>query len=892
MPGSRADRHSISESISFTQVITRLLASWQRSLAIVIVLGCGGRQHEPPVDRARRPEPELRPVVSTPQPTPAAVEPVAVFTAVDQRLRVEALRDDVVHFELTPARALVPSSISTSPMIARRDPPIPWTRRTANVLETRELRVEVDPASLCVKVTDLVRGFVVHRTCPGGGANALSISRETTQHVYGLGEHFITAGSPDGDWIGRERTPGNPHGNAMVKFDGNKDDSGSVGNAQFPILYALSPGKHSYAMFVDDPYAEHWDFTGDPWTLRTIGDALRWYVIAGPDLPDVRRDYMDLVGHPPVPPKQAFGLWVSEYGFDNWKELEDKLRTLRKNKFPVDGFVLDLQWFGNIQEKSETSRMGTLTWDTKNFPDPERKVKELAEQGIGLVLIEESYVSRGLAEHADLAKRGFLARDGEGGAPTFISHNPWWGVGGMIDWTNQLGADYWHDTKRQPLIDLGIVGHWCDLGEPEMYSDRSWYTSGAGGGHRHIDVHNLFTLSWVESIWRGYQRHKVERRPFMLARSGAPGIQRYGIAMWSGDIGSNLTSLATHLNVQMHMSMSGIDYFGSDISGFVREVGRGNVNEMYTQWFADGMAVDVPGRVHTRNLTNKLESAPDRVGHRPSNLANLRRRYELVPYLYSLAHRAHASGDPVFPPLVWAFQDDAEVRKLGGEKLIGDFLLVALVAKDGAKTTDVYLPKGTTWIGFDDGKRHEGGQWLRKLPLYDRAGIYRLPMFAREGAIVPLAYIDDKTYNTLGKRADNVRHDELRVRVFASRDPTSFVVVEDDGITMRYQRGERRRTVVSQNASLHDRVVRIAVEKADGSYEGAPARRAVIADVVLPLVLGKAQPARVTVDGVELGKPGTCNQPGPGWCVLRPDEIRVMAGEAEVSTPRNIVVSW
>src|SRR5207248_332102 len=101
----------------------------------------------------------------------------------------------------------------------------------------------------------------------------------------------------------------------------------------------------------------------------------------------------------------------------------------------------------------------------------------------------------------------------------------------------------------------------CDLGEPEMYSPTSVY-AGIGGRHRHIDIHNLFSFFWIESIARGYGRHHVERRPFMMARSGAPGMQRFGASMWSGDIGTNLTSVASHLNVQMHMSMSGIDYFG------------------------------------------------------------------------------------------------------------------------------------------------------------------------------------------------------------------------------------------------------------------------------------------------------------------------------------------
>ena len=56
--------------------------------------------------------------------------------------------------------------------------------------------------------------------------------------------------------------------------------------------------------------------------------------------------------------------------------------------------------------------MGSLTFDRTHFPDPETKLAQLRdEQGLGIIAIEESYVSRGLPEHADLAKRGYLARD-------------------------------------------------------------------------------------------------------------------------------------------------------------------------------------------------------------------------------------------------------------------------------------------------------------------------------------------------------------------------------------------------------------------------------------------------------------------------------------------------
>ena len=89
------------------------------------------------------------------------------------------------------------------------------------------------------------------------------------------------------------------------------------------------------------------------------GEAIRGYLLAGAPPAALRRRYMDLVGRPPVPPKKTFGLWVSEFGFDDWAELEDKLRTLRASRFPVDGFLLDLQWFGGVFRRP--SHMGALT---------------------------------------------------------------------------------------------------------------------------------------------------------------------------------------------------------------------------------------------------------------------------------------------------------------------------------------------------------------------------------------------------------------------------------------------------------------------------------------------------------------------------------------------------
>lgn len=92
---------------------------------------------------------------------------------------------------------------------------------------------------------------------------------------------------------------------------------GGTSNTQYPILYLLDSGSNNYAMFIDNYYKQRWDFNAGTWKVDMWGDWIRWYVMTGPDLPTLRKSYMDLVGHPTVPPKKALGLWVSTFGYHN-----------------------------------------------------------------------------------------------------------------------------------------------------------------------------------------------------------------------------------------------------------------------------------------------------------------------------------------------------------------------------------------------------------------------------------------------------------------------------------------------------------------------------------------------------------------------------------------------
>lgn len=817
----------------------------------------------------------------------AAVQRVK-FTSGSNYLIVEFLDDDLVHFELSglgpgPSAS---SAIFATPQVAKTNygGPSSFTQ-SGNTLETPDIRVAVDSTTLCVTTTDKTRSPApqLNQVCPlnlSQDWKGLTITKDSVQNVYGLGEQIFMGGSADGDWDGRVRTPGGNYGNAMV-YD---TDNGPVGNAQIPVVFGVGANNANYGLLLDHIYKQQWTLNTTPYKVETWGDQLRWYMMTGPNLPDLRKDYMELTGRPPVPPKKALGLWVSEYSYDNWAEIDNRLGTLRTNKFPVDGFVLDLRWFGGVTAGSDTTNMGKLSWDTANVASPASKILSYkTNDGIGIIPIEESYIGKGLVEHTDMQNRGYLVRAGcSTCAPVYLTANDWWGRGGMIDWTQDAAGDYWHDLKRQPLISNGVIGHWLDLGEPEMYDASDWTNGVLPNKHAHADYHNIYGFKWAQSIARGYTRNSVTQRPFLLARSGAGGIQRFGVAMWSADIGSKLSALSGHDNAQTHMSMSGIDYYGSDIGGFRREMLNSDLNELYTQWYAGGMWFDVPVRPHTENLCNCAETAPDRIGDVASNLANTRQRYELTPYYYSLAHRAYLYGEPVVPPLVYYYQNDTNVREMGSEKMIGRDMLVAVVASAGERQRNVYLPAGD-WINYATNQWfHSTGQWYNNQSVYIN-GTFQLPAYARAGAILPKMLVDDKTMNVLGKRTDGTTRNELTARVYADTTASSFTLYEDDSTTTAYQSGAVQTTAISQQRSGATATVTIGA--ASGTYAGAPTSRG----NVVELVTENSQASAVTLNGsplIQYANKAAFDAASSGWYNAGGNLVVAKSGSQSVTSTK------
>lgn len=847
------------------------------------------------------------------------------FVKGPEYLIIEILDNDIAHFEYS-AKDNEPSSdlpLYNSPMVFKTD----YTGASNitfnnNIIETAEMRLEIDTSNLCIKFIDKVKDNAYLTTvCPVDLTQYLkgiNIDPATIDNIYGLGQEFKREGSSDGDWINLGIRRGMSRESSQQKgfiqsppqqpglvdvgngFQGFQD--AAVGNVQIPVYYAIGQDNINYALFMDNVYWQQWDFTRNWWEARMYGDHLRFYVMIGPDLKDLRSDFLELTGRPPVPPRKSFGMWVSEFGYDNWEQIDLLKQGLRDDKFPVDGFVLDLNWFGGIKPDKPGSNMGRLDWDQDQdglaqdnayfFANPGKKIKEYAKENIRIAAIEESYLEKKEPENGfKNIPKNLMAYTRTGNKCDPTNQNPvdidaydFWGKGWMFDWSDKETGKWIHDNRRYPnLVKLGINTHWTDLGEPERFEPSACYegveTVSTGIKNEHPDIHNIYNLLWNMSIWDGYVEKQGQRddlgiinpRPQILTRSGAAGIQRYGVAMWSGDIASNLRSLATHLNAQMHMSFSGIDYYGADIGGFRREVLPGNrkdwpyntsyQDELYTQWFANGSWFDIPVRPHTDNefggnrdsckndfghrMPPCYETAPNLVGKTDSNLANIRQRYELIPYYYSLAFRAYLYGEPVIPSPLFYYQDDLSLRQAGHEKMIGRDILVAIVAGHGEYMRNVYLPKGT-WVNYHSNEWFvSGGQEIKDVPVY-LEGILRLPAFVRAGAIIPQMFVDEDTQDAYNHRSDGtIVHDELIVRVYADETLSTFTLYEDDGLTLNYTQNGRpiyhyRTTVIIQqkdndmvNVTINPAVNRKGDNEEVNSYAGAVNKRTNIVKLIV-----------------------------------------------------------
>ena len=82
-----------------------------------------------------------------------------------------------------------------------------------------------------------------------------------------------------------------------------------------------------------------------------------------------------------------------------------------------------------------------------------------------------------------------------------------------------------------------------------------------------LEVANLYPLFYAQGFYEG-MRAEGEKEILNLCRCAWAGSQRYGAAVWSGDIASTFEALRTQVRAGLNMALSGIPWWTTDIGGF------------------------------------------------------------------------------------------------------------------------------------------------------------------------------------------------------------------------------------------------------------------------------------------------------------------------------------
>lgn len=147
-------------------------------------------------------------------------------------------------------------------------------------------------------------------------------------------------------------------------------------------------------------------------------------------------------------------------------------------------------------------------------------------------------------------------------------------------------------------------------------------------------------------------------------------------------------------------------------------------------------------------------------------------RMRLLPYLYSAYVEYRQTGKPPVRALVLDYPEDSNVRIIDDEYMFGESMLVCPLTYEDKTSRQVYLPSGN-WYDLFTGEKTEGGRTWEMEAAYNR-----IPVFVREGAIVPLAE------PVLCVRNDTVF--DMEVRIFGEADG-KFVLYSDDFESFDYE---------------------------------------------------------------------------------------------------------
>lgn len=504
-------------------------------------------------------------------------------------------------------------------------------------------------------------------------------------------------------------------------------------NGEVSIPFVLSD--RGYGLLWNVPAVGRVEFA-DSGTRWVAGQAreIDYWVTAAPTPAEILARYADATGHVPELPGWASGFWQSKLRYRTQDELLAVAREHRRRGLPLSVIVADyFHW----------SAMGDYRFDADEWPDPAAMVAELRELGVELMVSIWPTVSPLSENYADFRDRGLLVGADQG----LEAHQTIQDKGmatpmpvAFYDPTNPAARDHVWDLVRRNYLDLGIRVFWLDASEPELNPPHpANLTLYAGPG---AEVAPIYPRDNARLFADGLAAAGAEPT-VLLSRSAWAGAQKYGAAVWSGDIPATWASLRVQVRAGLSIALSGIPWWTTDIGGFHGGDARDPAyRELMVRWFQFGVFCPLfrlHGDREPRTPTSYAQTGgPNEVwsyGEEAYGIISglLRLRERLRPYIHEQMRLAAESGLPPMRPLFVDFPGDPRAWEVDDVFLFGPDVLVAPVTSPGARSREVYLPAGTSWVDAATGAVVEGGTTVTAA-----APLERIPVFTRAGAAVQI----------------------------------------------------------------------------------------------------------------------------------------------------------
>ena len=635
---------------------------------------------------------------------------------------------------------------------------------------------------------------------PDGTGWQVTLSEQAA--VYGLGEmprginkrgwHYIT-----------NNTDESRHSEDKLSFYGAHN------------FLLVRDGSTCFGLFVDFPGKVYYDIgytRHDLFSFHTETPDYDLYLLSGGNENAICREFRTLIGRSYIPPKWAFGLAQSRWGYKTEEDVREVARQYKEHDLPLDMICMDIEYMQDYAD---------FTVNKERFPDLTKLSADLKAQGIRLVPIIDAgvRVDPNDSTCTEGLEKGYFCKKADG--TPFVAA-VWPGKAYFADFLRPEVRE-WFGHKYKALTDCGIEGFWNDMNEPSLFYSperlraflndmaalrekdnieqeeffprvvggamglmnspadyASFYHEVDGQKVRHDQVHNLYGGSMTRAAGEAFVDLRPGQRTLLYSRSSFIGSHRYG-GIWLGDNNSSWAQLLANIQMMPSVQMCGFLYSGADLCGFSSDT----TPDLALRWLEFGLLTPLM-RNHSAVGTRMQEyyRFPEVL---PAVRNMIRLRYALLPYLYSEFMKAALENTSYFRPLAFDYPDDPDAREVEDQLLLGEGLMAAPVYVQNAHGRHVYLPEPMKLLrlravdDYDEEILPAGHHYIR-------CALDEVLLFLRPGHIVPVAQPANSTSEL----------DDANLTLWSflpDGESAEYRMYRDDGVTTEYEKKEHWKTL-------------------------------------------------------------------------------------------------